>query len=325
MSDTKTFNRKTIFKLTALIATVSLFSYLRADSLPATRVVGNEVIVAVIDTGVNVDHELFGESIWINDREIPGNGRDDDGNGYVDDVYGWDFYNNDSSVFHDVSYVETVSGNEYEDDHGTHVAGLIVKAASEKNKQLNGTKPAAIRIMVLKVNGGAEANGKTGDAVKAIEYAERNGASICNLSWGTYENDPALGDAIKKSGMLFICCAGNDGSNNDEKPLYPACYTCDNILAVTGAEIGSEVLITGNYGCDSVDVCADGVERFSAVSHGWGFKSGSSMATAEVCGRAAALMSYGKMSPEEVCRAVIEMSQTIPGVTGVKIKGGLIQ
>ncbi len=325
MLDSKIQKRKVMIRLTALIATVSLFSYLRADSKPDPARTDREVIVAVIDTGVNIGHEMLRESIWVNDGEIAGNGRDDDGNGYVDDVCGWDFYNNDASVFHDVSYVETVSGNEHEDDHGTHVAGLIVTAASEKIEQLSGSQNAKIRIMVLKVNGGAEANGKTADAVKAIEYAEKNGASICNLSWGTYENDPALKEAIKRSGMLFICCAGNDGSNNDEKPLYPACYTCDNILAVTGAEIGSEVHITGNYGPESVDVCADSVERFSAVSHGLGFKSGSSMATADVCGRAAALMSYGKMSPEEVKRAVIETSQIIPGVTGVRIKGGLVQ
>ncbi len=322
MIDHRKQKNRFLYKLTAFLTTVSLFSC----ACPPVTALGakkQEIIVAVIDTGVNTDHELLHESIWINNREIPGNGRDDDRNGYVDDICGWDFYNGDNSVFHDISYSDSVYGNDREDDHGTHVAGLVKSEAEKSLKALGGDNSCGIRIMVLKINGGPEAAGSTSDAVKAIKYAEANGASICNLSWGSYNDDGALKNAIKGSDMLFVCCAGNDGTDNDNKPLYPASYPFDNIISVTGAETGEELRITGNYGKTSVDVCADGMERWSALSYGYGFKSGASMATATVSGIAAALMAAGDISAVNTKEKIIEGSEKVPGLTGVKLIGGL--
>ncbi len=315
--------RKAFFRLTAIVATVSLFSYAYPNRFSVFAASRREVIVAVIDTGVNTEHEHLKGSIWVNNKEIPGNGIDDDDNGYADDLYGWDFYNNDASVFHDIPYSGSVSGNEYEDDHGTHVAGLIISAFSEGRKLLRGTDLPDVKLMILKINGGPEAEGSTRDAVKAIEYAEKNGASICNLSWGGYENDSALMRAVEKSKMLFVCCAGNDGTDNDIAPVYPASYVYDNVLSVTGAEIGEDVRITGNYGRLSVDLCADSLERMSSVSHGWGFKSGASMATAEVCGQAALLMSVSALSSKKIAEIMIDSADETDKTYDAAIRGGL--
>ncbi len=314
--------RKALFRLTAIVATVSLFSYAYPTGVTAFAAKQSEVIVAVIDTGVNTEHEHLKNHIWVNNKEIPGNGIDDDGNGYADDLYGWDFYNNDATVFHDIAYSESVSGNDYEDDHGTHVAGLIVSAVFEGKKLFRGVLTADVKLMILKINGGPEAEGSTRDAVKAIEYAEKNGASICNLSWGGYENDSTLMRAVEKSNMLFVCCAGNDGTDNDVDPVYPASYAFDNVLSVTGAEIGEEVRITGNYGRLSVDLFADSIDRMSSVSHGWGFKSGASMATAAVCGMAAALMSVRALPACEIAKLLTDTADFIPNVSETMIRGG---
>ncbi len=313
------------YRLTAILVTVSLFSYMLSDTYSVYAAKKKEIIVAIIDTGVNVEHEMLNKSIWINNTEIPGNGIDDDGNGYADDIYGWDFYNNDASVFHDISYENSVVGNDYEDDHGTHVAGLIITEAENAKKNMGDRGTADIKLMILKVNGGEEAGGTTKNAIKAIEYASKNGACICNLSWGSYDNDPALKSAIEKSEMLFVCCAGNDGSNNDEKPVFPASYDLPNILSVTGAELTNGVRLAGNYGRRSVDVCADSAERLSSVSHGMGFKSGASMATAAVTGVAAAVLSVKDLSADEVVELIVSSSEKIDEVTGITLRGGLCE
>ena len=324
MHNYKIKNKRWIFRLTALITTVSLFSYMQPSYALAGVRKNGEVIVAVIDTGVNIDHELLKDSIWVNNGEIPGNGIDDDHNGYIDDIWGWDFYNNDGSVFHDVSYPDSVLGSKYEDDHGTHVAGLIVSAAGRVGELFKDSDTAHVKIMVLQINGGENSSGSTADAVKAIKYAEANGASICNLSWGSNENDSALMRTIGESGMLFVCCAGNEGTNNDLIPVYPASYEYDNILSVTGAEIGENIILKGNYGRLDVDICADSIERFSALSHGWGYKSGASMATAEVCGTAAALMGVAEITSVNLKNLLIDSSDRIANVTGGTLLGGLM-
>ncbi len=315
--------KKHLFRLTAIFTTVSLFSYMRPRPIYAVTPQPREIIVAVIDTGVNTEHDLLKTHIWVNNAEIPGNGLDDDRNGYIDDIYGWDFYNNDATVFHDKAYTDSDSSIYYEDDHGTHVAGLIVSAAERCKEMLNGKSTYDIKIMVLKISGGEDSSGSTANAVKAIKYAENKGAVICNLSWGSNENDGALKRVMERSDMLFVCCAGNEGLNNDVTPVYPAGYEYDNVLAVTGAEIGEEVRLTGNYGRLDVDICADGIDRMSSVSHGWGFKSGASMATAEVCGTAAAVMSAARIGASETRKLLIETSDHIPNVTRVTLAGGL--
>ncbi|MDR5660091.1 S8 family serine peptidase, partial [Serpentinicella sp. ANB-PHB4] len=158
-----------------------------------------EVIVAVIDSGVDINHPDLRDRIWTNPNEIE-NGVDTSGNGYVDDIHGWDFYNNNNSVFN----------AEDGDEHGTHVAGTI--AATKNDIGIVGVAPN-VKIMPLKFLG--PNGGSLSDAIAAIEYASDMGATIANNSWGGGGYSQALKDAIENSGMLFIAAAGNESVNND--------------------------------------------------------------------------------------------------------------
>ncbi|MCR5824227.1 MAG: S8 family serine peptidase [Lachnospiraceae bacterium] len=323
MTDPKNKKRRSLFRLTALLLTVSLFSCAVFPGRRAYAGQKKEIIVAVIDTGVNIDHEYLKEHIWVNKDEIPGNGMDDDENGFVDDVYGWDFYNNDATVFHDIVYGSREKGYTHEEDHGTHIAGIIARLINESRSFFKKVSDVDVKIMVLKINGGEKSVGKTGNAVKAIEYAEKKGAVICNLSWGGYENDSELWDVMRKSSMYFMCCAGNDGTDNDEKPMYPASYDLENVISVTNGLKGFEkTVILGNYGKNTVDLSADGYEVWSTVPHGFDTFSGASMATAMVSGAAAVLMSVGDCTAKEAYELIRENAEYIPDYTGVRIKGG---
>ena len=183
------------------------------------------VIVAVIDTGVDITHPELKDAIWANEDEIPGDGIDNDGNGYVDDVNGWNFFSNNNQV-----YVGK------EDDHGTHAAGTI--AATRKSMGIAGIADNQyIKIMPLKVLGTSQGIGEEQAVIDAILYAQANGASICNLSFGTETYYPRLEQVMKDSHMLFVISAGNGdrygrGCNVDEYPDYPACFQLDNAISV---------------------------------------------------------------------------------------------
>lgn len=216
-----------------------------------------EVIVAVIDSGVDVDHPDLAGKIWTNPGEIPGNGIDDDGNGYVDDVHGWDFANDNSSVFDPYP----LNG----DDHGTHVAGTIAAVADSFG--VRGVAPN-VKIMPLKFIG--PFGGTTADAIKAIEYAAAKGARVANNSWGGAPMDTALNAAIVASGMVFVAAAGNAGNNNDVNPESPASLPASNILSVTAVDSNGGLPGFANWGPTSVDVAAPGKDIFSTVTRGYG-------------------------------------------------------
>lgn len=249
-----------------------------------------QVIVAIVDTGVDFEHPDLKDHMWINPNEIPGDGIDNDNNGYVDDIYGWDFYNNDNTICHYDTKTMTAS-KEDNDDHGTHCAGII--AASANN--LIGTAGVAsnidVKIMSLKIHGGEKGKGTIGNAIKAIKYATMMGADICNLSWGSTTYNQALEQTIKESPMLFIAAAGNNGANNDEIPVYPANFALDNIISVTFVNSNGALTVKSNYGATSVDIAAPGVDILSTVVGGYRTFSGSSMAAPHVSGLAAILYS----------------------------------
>ncbi|MCR5331849.1 MAG: S8 family serine peptidase [Lachnospiraceae bacterium] len=253
------------------------------------------VIVAVIDTGVDYTHPDLADNMWINPLEIPDNGKDDDGNGYVDDIYGWDFYNDDNTVCH---YITDESGNNIADpddcdDHGTHIAGLI-GAVKDNSIGIAGLASVGnVRIMSLKIHGGANRKGKLSDAIKAIRYAESMGASVCNISWGTYTYSASLASAIRNSKMLFVCAAGNDGSDNDKRPIYPACFGFDNIISVGFVNADGKLPFNSNYGQNSVDIVAPAVDIMSTTVGSYSTSSGSSMAAPQISAVAALLYSYG--------------------------------
>ncbi|MDA8235301.1 MAG: S8 family serine peptidase [Clostridia bacterium] len=212
----------------------------------------NEVVVAVIDSGANINHPDLQNKIWVNPGEIPGNGLDDDGNLLVDDVNGWDFVNNDNTVF------DYLNG----DTHGTHVAGTIAAVA---NNSIGVTGVARkVKIMPLKFIG--PAGGDTNDAIAAINYAKSKGVKISNNSWGGGGHDPLLEAAIEASGQVFVAAAGNDNRNIDvATAAYPASYANSNIISVAAIDsIGSRATFS-NYGSVSVDVGAPGVNILSTT------------------------------------------------------------
>ena len=160
----------------------------------------NDVIIALIDSGVDYTHEDLAGHIWVNEAEVAGNGIDDDGNGYIDDIYGWNFYHNSNLIY---------TGSE--DSHGTHGAGTMI-ATADNGVGISGIiQGDAIKIMPLKALGGSDGSGSTASLIRAIQYAEANGATICNLSLSTTTNDRALYQVMANSSMLFIVAAGNNG------------------------------------------------------------------------------------------------------------------
>lgn len=224
------------------------------------------IIVAVIDTGIDPGHPSLKGHLWTNASERI-NGRDDDGNGFIDDVHGWDF-------------VEGTGNLSDRHGHGTHIAGII-----------HSTAPQA-RIMVLKYYDAGLAPTKTiENTVASIHYAIQMGAHIINYSAGgssySEEEHAALKLAGEK-GILVVAAAGNEGADSGLLPYYPASYPLANILSVTAHGANRNILKTSNYGAASVDISAPGEKILSALPGGaTGFMTGTSQATAFVSGIAA--------------------------------------
>ena len=246
-----------------------------------------ETVVAVIDTGMDYTHSDLAANIWVNSGETPGNDKDDDGNGYRDDVHGYDFAKNrplsDGAI-----------NNYYA--HGTHCAGII-GAATNNGNGIAGIASATgkVSIMDLKVLEGPKGLGDSYDVVRAIRYAERNGADICNLSMGSYVDDETLYRTIAASDMLFVCAAGNDGLNLDNKPIYPGCYDLSNVICVGNAQSNGRLNSRSNYSSKSVDIAAPGTVIHSTIPNNkYDDMSGTSMAAPFVTGAAAVLHSYYK-------------------------------
>ncbi|HMN68800.1 MAG TPA: S8 family serine peptidase, partial [Bdellovibrionales bacterium] len=234
-------------------------------------------IVAVIDTGLDVSHFVIRQTgaLWTNNNEIPNNGVDDDMNGYVDDVNGWNFVNN--------------SGLMYDDDgHGTHVSGIILSI--DQNIYVTPLREAKIEIMPLKfLNGNGV--GTTSDAIRAIYYAANNGATVLNNSWGGSAYSAALHEAIAYTytkGALFVAAAGNAGTNNDSAPLYPANYDVPNVISIAATTDRDWLASFSNFGASSVDMGSPGTIILSTIPNGgFGTSSGTSMAAPFVAGTAA--------------------------------------
>lgn len=259
-------------------------------------------IVAIIDTGVDMNHEIFTGSgaIWTNTAEIPGNGIDDDGNGYIDDVHGWNFVANSNSPMDD-------------DNHGTHVAGIVL--GSTQSILAFPMDPAKIRIMPLKF---LDSNGvgTTSDAVRAIYYAVNNGARVINNSWGGGGFSNALVDAVAyaySKRVVFVAAAGNSSANNDVSPTYPASYTVPNILSVASTTDSDLLSGFSNYGASSVHLGSPGSDIWSSLpNQSYGRASGTSMATPFVSGIAAMIVRENPaLSAYQVKQIVLSGAQQI--------------
>lgn len=271
----------------------------------------SDTIIAVIDTGTDITHPDLRNNLWTNPDETE-NGRDDDGNGYVDDVNGWDFYNDDNTVY------DEADG----ENHGTHISGTV---AAEGNNDVGVTGVNwDARIMPLKFIG--PDGGFVSDAVAAIDYAVDNGATISNNSWGGTSNSRILQEAIGRAGQeghLFVAAAGNDGTDNDERPFYPASYGNENIISVTATDRNDGLASFSNFGNDSVDLGAPGVQILSTLpEHNYGYASGTSMASPHVAGIAGLLKSANpEWGVAKTKRAILNSADAKRSLRGKTVTG----
>jgi hypothetical protein len=248
----------------------------------------HSVVVAVIDTGVDYNHPDLAANMWTNPGEIPANGLDDDGNGFVDDVYGYDFGNRDGDPFDDVR-------------HGTHVSGIL-GAVGNNAEGVVGVS-WSVRIMAVKFLKAPNGSGSTLDAISSIQYAVNNGAQILSNSWGGETRSQALQDAItaaNEAGVLFVASAGNSGSST---PLFPA--SMDGVLAVAATDQNDLKAPFSSFG-GHVDVSAPGVDVLSTLpGRQYGLLSGTSMACPHTSGLAALIKTVNPaLTHEQIVRVI---------------------
>ncbi len=266
------------------------------------------VVVGVLDTGVDFSHPYLESFAWTNPGEIAGDGIDNDGNGYIDDVYGWDFVNDDSDPTDDHR-------------HGTHVAGIVALGAP--NVQL-------VSLKFLSSDG----TGLVSNAVKAIRYAIQLKESGVNLrvitcSWASSVDSSALSDAIEdagKAGILIVTAAGNAGKNIDDTGVYPASDTASNILTVGAVTAQGNLADYSNYGVNSVDVAAPGSGIYSTgLNSSWFIYSGTSMAVPHVASIAALAWSFKPdATVQQVRQAIIRGVTTTETLAGIVASGGYV-
>ncbi|MBQ6847255.1 MAG: S8 family serine peptidase [Oscillospiraceae bacterium] len=277
---------------------------------------GKKVIVAIVDTGIDYTHDDLRGRIWTNEDEVAENSIDDDGNGYVDDVNGWNFYDNSNKVY---------KGSE--DDHGTHGAGTVA-AISNNEKGIAGiTQSDNIKVMSVKALGGRDGSGSTASIIRAIQYAEANGAEICNLSLGTANNDRALYEVMKNSNMLFVVASGNDGRNTDASPSYPASYDLPNIISVANLNYDGNLHYSSNYGKKTVDIAAPGSYILSTTSNGdYSYMSGTSMSAPMVLAAAALVYSHfgDSIALSDVKEILLSSAKKLDSLSGTSTTEGML-
>ena len=273
----------------------------------------HDIIVAVLDAGVDLDHPDLKDNIWTNTGEIPGNGKDDDRNGYVDDIHGWDFVDFDGTPTPGLDADASVDAV----IHGSLVSGLI--GAKGNNKVGVSGVNWSVQIMPVRMLD-SEGAGDSSSAAKAVTYAVLNGADVINMSFSGNTDDPKLRSVIRNAyekGVVIVSAVGNESKDINSSPVYPACYSSgesDWVIGVAAVGIADAQTSFSNYGSDCVDLSAPGEDIFGvqylnvaqgyddAYSGGW---SGTSMAAPLVAGAAAILLAeYPTLTPENVRNAL---------------------
>lgn len=265
-------------------------------------------LVAVIDTGVDYTHKDLKENIWVNPGEIPGDGIDNDGNGVIDDVHGYNAIND--------------SGNPMDDnDHGSHTSGTI-GAKGNNAEGVAGVNWNA-NIMGVKFLSGS-GGGTLADAVKGIFYATKMGARVTSNSWGGGGYNQALKDALANSPALHIFAAGNNSNDNDASASYPASYDLPNIVAVAATDRNDQLADFSNWGAKTVDLAAPGVDIYSTIPGGkYEAFSGTSMATPHVTGAVALMLSlFPSLTNEQIVSRLLNSTDKLPQLDGKVASGG---
>lgn len=252
-----------------------------------------DITVCVIDTGIDVAHEDLHANLWTNPGETgqDKNGKDkasnhidDDGNGYVDDVHGWNFVGNNNDLTDNHG-------------HGTHIAGII-GAEAGNGKGISGISPLVSVMAAKYYDPKVPSADNLKNTVASIHYCVKMGANIINYSGGGTEYSQEEHDAVQEAerkGILFVAAAGNERSNSDQHHYYPADYKLKNIISVTAIDPKTEVLSSSNYGVDTVDVAAPGQNILSTLpGNTYGFMTGTSQATAFVSGAAVLVMANNR-------------------------------
>ncbi|SKA99253.1 Serine protease, subtilisin family [Prosthecobacter debontii] len=269
------------------------------------------VKVAVIDSGIDQTHPDLVPNLWTNPDEIAGNGVDDDGNGYVDDVHGWDFVNSDANPTDD-------------NGHGTHCAGTI-GAVGNNGSGVAGVcwNVSLIGLKFLDASG----SGSLTDAVEAIAYATQLGVTLTSNSWSGGDYAQAMKDVIDEAGeagVLFVTVAGNSSNNVESFPEYPGSYTSGNLIAVAATTYQETLADFSNYGAVSTDLAAPGQDIYSTVpGGGYGYNSGTSMACPHVAGACALVKSFKpSLTHLQVKDIILKSVDSIPVLAGKNVTGG---
>lgn len=277
-----------------------------------------KVVVAVIDTGVDYNHPDLKANMWVNEAELNGQaGVDDDGNGVIDDIHGYNAHSNNGDPMDDAG-------------HGSHCAGTI-GAKGNDGFGITGVN-WDVSIMAVKFLGG-DGSGTLQGAIDAIDYATKMKVNIMSNSWGGGGESKALYNAIiqaRKAGILFVAAAGNgdywgNGIDNDKRPNYPSNYRASNMIAVAAIDNKGERARFSNFGLKTVHVAAPGVNIVSTVDGKYDSYSGTSMATPHVSGVAALLLANEPtLTPLQIRNRLMKTVRPLKSMEGKSVSGGMV-